>query len=50
MIELLAKSLGLRKSQIELLAGETSRQKRFLIRGLAPDELDERIDKLGSRC
>ncbi len=46
VIELLAKSLGLRKSQIELLAGETSRQKRFLIRGLDPDELAARIERV----
>jgi uncharacterized protein YggU (UPF0235/DUF167 family) len=39
VIELMAKSLGLRKSQIELLSGETSHQKRFLIRGITPDEL-----------
>ena len=30
--ELLAKKLGLKKSQIELLSGETSHQKRFLVR------------------
>jgi len=45
-VELLAKSLGLRKSQIELLSGETSRQKRFLIRGIGPQELAERIERL----
>ena len=39
VIELMAKSLGLRKSQIELLSGETSHQKRFLIRGITPEEL-----------
>jgi uncharacterized protein (TIGR00251 family) len=39
VIELMAKSLGLRKSQIELLSGETSHQKRFLIRGITPQEL-----------
>ena len=33
MIELLAKSLGLKKSQIELISGQTSHQKRFLLRG-----------------
>ena len=40
---LLSKSLGLRKSQIELLAGETSPQKRFLIRGVTAEELSRRI-------
>ena len=39
VIELLAKKLGLKKSQIELIAGETSHQKRFLLREIKPDEL-----------
>ena len=39
VVELMAKSLGLRKSQIELISGETSHQKRFLIRGITPEEL-----------
>jgi uncharacterized protein len=43
VIELLAKSLGLKKSQIQLLSGETSHQKRFLIRDITPDELAQRI-------
>jgi uncharacterized protein len=46
VIELLAKKLGLKKSQIELIAGETSHQKRFLVRGITPDELAERIRTL----
>jgi uncharacterized protein (TIGR00251 family) len=44
LVELLAKRLALRKSQIELLSGETSARKRFLIRGLKPDELLRRIE------
>jgi uncharacterized protein len=48
VIELLAKKLGLKKSQIELIAGETSHQKRFLIHGLKADEVMERIEKLAS--
>jgi uncharacterized protein (TIGR00251 family) len=39
LVEVLAKGLSLRKSQIELLAGETSSHKRFLVRGLTPAEL-----------
>lgn len=46
IIELLSKSLGLRKSQIELLSGETAPQKRFLIRGLDADELTRRVGPL----
>jgi uncharacterized protein len=48
VIELLAKKLGLKKSQIELVAGETSHQKRFLIRGIKADELAARVEKLAS--
>jgi hypothetical protein len=43
IIELLADSLGLKKSQIELLAGETSPQKKFLIRDVDRETLDDRI-------
>ena len=46
LVELLSKSLGVRKSQIELLSGETSSQKRFLIRGVACEELSRRIEAL----
>ena len=46
VIELLSKKLGLKKSQIELISGETSHQKRFLVRGITPDELAERIRTL----
>ncbi|MBN1396370.1 MAG: DUF167 domain-containing protein [Pirellulales bacterium] len=43
VIELLSKSLNLRKSQIMLLSGETSRQKRFLIRDITIDEVTQQI-------
>jgi hypothetical protein len=43
VIELMAKSLGLRKSQIELLSGETSHQKRLLIRSITPEELAQKL-------
>jgi uncharacterized protein len=46
IIELLCKSLALRKSQIELLSGETSHHKQFLIRPISPDELAGRIEKI----
>jgi len=45
LLALLAKALGLRRSQIELLSGQSARQKRFLIRDVAPDELRARIAK-----
>ncbi len=43
LIALLSKSLSLRKSQLELIAGETSQRKRFLVRGVTPEELSKRI-------
>jgi uncharacterized protein len=43
VIEVLCDELGLRKSQLELLSGETSQQKKFLVRGLTAAQLAERI-------
>ena len=43
VLELLSKSLGLRKSQLELLAGESSSNKKLLVRGLSPEALRETI-------
>ena len=43
IIAVLAEALALRKSQIELLSGETSPQKRFLLRGITPADLQKRI-------
>ena len=43
IVDLLCKALQLRKSQVELHSGETAAQKRFLIRGLALEELRTRI-------
>lgn len=43
IVALLADKLSLRKSQIELVAGETAAAKRFLIRGIAPDALGRQI-------
>jgi uncharacterized protein (TIGR00251 family) len=40
---LLAESLGCRRSQMTLLSGETSRQKRFLVGGLTPEEIQSRL-------
>jgi uncharacterized protein len=46
IIEVLAKELRLRRSQIELVSGETNPQKRFLIRGVPPEELAARLAKV----
>lgn len=43
IVEALAEGLGLKRSQIELLSGETQRQKTFLVRDISQDELAERI-------
>ena len=49
LISLLSKGLSLRKSRIELIAGETSPRKQFLVSGITPEELAERIENaLGS--
>ncbi len=43
IVELLCKTLGLKKSQVELISGDTSHQKKFLLRGITPEELLRRI-------
>jgi len=44
LIEVLAKGLALKRSQIELISGETQPQKKFLIRGTTREELQNRIN------
>jgi hypothetical protein len=39
----LAAALAIQPWQVELVSGATARQKRFLIRGVAPEELARRI-------
>jgi uncharacterized protein YggU (UPF0235/DUF167 family) len=46
---LLAQALGYRPSQITLLTGQTSRQKRFLIAGASIRDLTERLAKVSLR-
>lgn len=41
--DLLCKKLDLKKSELELIAGETSQDKRFLVRGISVDDLHQRI-------
>jgi uncharacterized protein (TIGR00251 family) len=43
LLEVLREVLGLKRSQVELLSGQTSRDKRFLIRGLTKEELAGRV-------
>jgi len=45
LTDLLREWLGLKRSQVELVAGATNRNKQFLIRELGPEELGDRISK-----
>ena len=50
VVNLLSKAFSLRKSQLELISGATSRNKQFLVREIGREELARRIaDALGSR-
>ena len=42
----IAQSLNLRGSQIELLQGETSQQKKFLLRNVSVEEIQTLIDEI----
>src|SRR5271165_2021084 len=44
IVEVLAKWLGVRKSQIELISGETASQKKFLVREIEQVDLAERVN------
>jgi uncharacterized protein (TIGR00251 family) len=46
LAEALRAALGVKRSQVELLSGPTSRDKRFLIRGVARAELEKRVAAL----
>src|SRR3954449_7611248 len=46
LTEALREALGLKRSQVELAGGAKSRQKVFLIHGLAPAELQARLTTL----
>jgi uncharacterized protein (TIGR00251 family) len=46
LVEVLRKALGVKRSQVELIGGQTSRDKRFLIRGLTRAELEARLKEL----
>ena len=43
LVECLNSWLGVKRSQVELVSGHKSRNKVFLIRGLTPAELAERV-------
>jgi hypothetical protein len=43
LVELLHDWLGMKRSQVELVGGQTNRNKTFLIRGVTPEELQEMV-------
>jgi len=43
LAEALREALGLKRSQVELVGGQTSRDKRFLVRGVTKAELENRV-------
>jgi uncharacterized protein (TIGR00251 family) len=43
LADVLREALGLKRSQVELLSGQASRDKRFLIRGVPRAELEQRL-------
>lgn len=45
LIALLSKELSLRKSQLELITGQTSHQKQVLVRNVTPEELSKLIEE-----
>ena len=46
LIRVLAEALGLKRSQIAIASGAVSRDKTFLITGVRPDDLRERIARI----
>ncbi len=45
-IEVIAKSLGLKRNEIEILSGHASRRKRLYARGITSAEFKNRLDHL----
>ena len=41
--EVLCEELGLKRSQVELLAGSASRDKKFLLRGVPPESVSQML-------
>jgi uncharacterized protein (TIGR00251 family) len=46
LLEVLREALGLKRSQLELQSGQTSREKRYLIRGVTRRELEVKLAAL----
>jgi len=46
LMELLRDLLDLKRSQVELISGQTSREKRFLLRGVTREELQAKLAEI----
>ena len=46
LVELLAKALKLKRAQVQLWTGPTSREKKFLIQGVSKKELETQLTTL----
>lgn len=46
LLEVLREVLDVKRSQVELLSGQTSREKKFLIRGVGRAELEAKVQAL----
>jgi uncharacterized protein (TIGR00251 family) len=44
--DVLAAALGVRRPQIQLISGDTSRQKRFLVRSLTVEQLQQKVTEI----
>jgi uncharacterized protein (TIGR00251 family) len=49
LVEVLREALGVKRSQIELVSGQTSREKKFLVRGMKKAELERLVAALVGR-
>jgi uncharacterized protein (TIGR00251 family) len=50
IVALLSKTLGVSKSQIELISGETSSKKRLLVTGIEIAQLRQTVELIIARC
>jgi uncharacterized protein (TIGR00251 family) len=50
IIALLSKTLGISKSKIELVSGETSPNKRMLVTGMQLDQLRQALETIVADC
>jgi uncharacterized protein (TIGR00251 family) len=50
LVVVIADALGCKASRVDLISGQTSRDKRFLVRGMGLDELAARLAGLVEAC